>query len=194
MGVDISLHMEVRRRGEWHLMTFQSPFWEKNNEYPIFDTEVYNCRYHHFREFLNEAPTQRLGNKDILSEELRAKMSSDDFDNEFGTFMFDDLEKHCDNLEKLLISGISHAGIYSIKEQLDRIGKKLDGGASGTDTEVDEDRLNRYEEATSIEQMYKDFMWNYGCLFRFRDRVRALTSIGDSSIEDSDIRIFYLLC
>ena len=192
MGVDISLHVEVRRRGEWHLMTFQSPFWETNNEYPIFDTEVYNCRYHHFREFLGEAPTQRWGNKDILSEELRAKMSGDDFDNEFGTFMFDDLEKHCGHLEKLLISGISHAGIYSIKEQLDRIEKKQDGGK--LEKEVDEDRLNRYEEATSIEQMYKDFIWDYGCLFWFRDRVRALTSIGNLSIEDSDIRIFYLLC
>ena len=195
MGVDISLHIEVRRRGEWHLMTFRSPFWEKNNEYPIFDTEVYNCRYHHFREFLGEAPTQRWGNKDILSEELRAKMSGDDFDNEFGTFMFDDLERHCDNLEKLLISGVSHAGIYSIKEQLDRIEKRLNGNASSVETEEDdEDRLDRYEETTSIEQMYKDFMWDYGCLFGFRDRVRALTSIGCSSIPDSDIRIFYLLC
>lgn len=119
-------------------------------------------------------------------------MSGDDFDNEFGTFMFDDLEKHCDQLEKLQISGISHAGIYSIKEQLDRIEKKLDGGAS--ETEVDEDRLNRYEETTSIDQMYKDFKWDYGCLFWFRDRVRALTSIGCSSIPDSDIRIFYLIC
>ena len=192
MGVDISLHIEVRRRGEWHLMTFQSPFWETNNEYPIFDTEVYNCRYYHFREFLNEVPTQRWGNKDILSEELRAKMSDDDFDNEFGTFMFGDLEKHCDKLEKLLISGIAHAGIYSIKEQLDRIEKKLDGGE--LEKEVDDDRLDRYEETTSIEQMYKDFMWDYGCLFGFRDRVRALTSIGCSSIPDSDIRIFYLLC
>lgn len=121
-------------------------------------------------------------------------MSGDDFDNEFGTFMFDDLEKHCDQLEKLLISGISHAGIYSIKEQLDRIEKKLDGVASGTETEVDEDRLNRYEETTSMDQMYKDFKWDYGCLFWFRDRVRALTSIGCSSIPDSDIRIFYLIC
>ena len=109
--------------------------------------------------------------------------------------MFDDLERHCDNLEKLLISGVSHAGIYSIKEQLDRIEKKLNGDAPSVETEEDdEERLNRYEEVTSIEQMYKDFMWDYGCLFWFRDRVRALTSIGDSTILDSDIRIFYLLC
>ena len=109
--------------------------------------------------------------------------------------MFDDLERHCDNLEKLLISGVSHAGIYSIKEQLDRIEKKLNGDAPSVETEEDdEERLNRYEEVTSIEQMYKDFMWDYGCLFWFRDRVRALASIGDSTIPDSDIRIFYLLC
>ena len=55
-------------------------------------------------------------------------------------------------------------------------------------------RLDRYEETTSIEQMYKDFMWDYGGLFGFRDRVRALTSIGGSCITDSDIRIFYLVC
>ena len=192
MGVDISLHIEIRRREKWQLMVIESPLLEKNNEFPIFDTEVYNCRYYHFREFLNEAETHMVGNKETLSEELRAKMADDDFDNEFGTFMFGDLEKHCDKLEKLLISGISHAGIYSIKEQLDRIEKKLDGGAS--EMEVDEDRLDRYEETTSIEQMYEDFMWDYGCLFGFRDRVRALTSIGCSCIPDSDIRIFYLVC
>ena len=192
MGVDISLHIEIRRREKWQLMAMESPLLEKNNEFPIFDTEVYNCRYYHFREFLNEAETHMVGNKETLSEELWAKMSDDDFDNEFGTFMFGDLEKHCDKLEKLLISGISHAGIYSIKEQLDRIEKKLDGGES--DTKVDEDRLDRYEETTSIEQMYEDFMWDYGCLFGFRDRVRALTSIGCSCIPDSDIRIFYLVC
>ena len=191
MGVDISLHIEVRRRGEWHLMTFQSPFWEKNNEYPIFNTEVYNCRYHHFDGFLDDAPSHTRNKKDILSAELQQKLDEND---SFGTFMFDDLEKHCDQLEKLLISGISHAGIYSIKEQLDRIEKKLDGVASGTETEVDEDRLKRYEETTSIDQMYKDFKWDYGSLFWFRDRVRALTSIGCSSIPDSDIRIFYLIC
>ena len=191
MGVDISLHIEVRRRGEWHLMTFQSPFWETDNEYPIFNTEVYNCRYHHFDGFLDGAPSHTRNKKDILSAELQQKLDEND---SFGTFMFDDLEKHCDQLEKLLISGISHVGIYSIKEQLDRIEKKLDGVASGTETEVDEDRLNRYEETTSIDQMYKDFKWDYGCLFWFRDRVRALTSIGCSSIPDSDIRIFYLIC
>lgn len=191
MGVDISLHIEVRRRGEWHLMTFQSPFWETDNEYPIFNTEVYNCRYHHFDGFLDDAPSHTRNKKDILSAELQQKFDEND---SFGTFMFDDLEKHCDQLEKLLISGISHAGIYSIKEQLDRIEKKLDGVASGTETEVDEDRLNRYEETTSIDQMYKDFKWDYGCLFWFRDRVRALASIGCSSIPDSDIRIFYLIC
>ena len=117
MGVDISLHIEIRRREKWQLMVIESPLLEKNNEFPIFDTEVYNCRYYHFREFLNES-----------------------------------------------------------------------------DTKVDEDRLNRYEETNSIEQMYEDFMWDYGCLFGFRDRVRALTSIGCSSISDSDIRIFYLVC
>ncbi len=191
MGVDISLHIEVRRRGEWHLMTFQSPFWETDNEYPIFNTEVYNCRYHHFDGFLDDVPSHTRNKKDILSAELQQKLDEND---SFGTFMFDDLEKHCDQLEKLLISGISHAGIYSIKEQLDRIEKKLDGVASGTETEVDEDRLNRYEETTSIDQMYKDFKWDCGCLFWFRDRVRALTSNGCSSIPDSDIRIFYLIC
>ena len=189
MGVDISLHIEIRRREKWQLLVIESPLLEKNNEFPIFDTEVYNCRYYHFDEFLEEAPSRTRNKKEILSTELQQKLDEDD---SFGTFMFCDLEKSCDKLEKLLISGISHAGIYSIKEQLDRIEKKLDGGE--TETETDEDRLNRYEEATSIEQMYKDFMWDYGCLFWFRDRVRALTSIGGSSIQDSDIRIFYLVC
>ena len=92
-------------------MVMESPLFEKNNEYPIFDTEVYNCRYYHFREFLTEAESHTVGNKEMLSDELRAKMMDEEFENEFGTFMFGDLEKHCDKLEKLLISGISHAGI-----------------------------------------------------------------------------------
>lgn len=189
MGVDISLHIEIRRREKWQLLAIESPLLEKNNEYPIFDTEVYNCRYRHFDEFLEEAPSRTRNKKEILSTELHQKLDEDD---SFGTFMFDDLEKHCDKLEKLLISGIAHAGIYSIKEQLDRIEKKLDGSVS--ETETDKERFNRYEETTSIEQMYEDFMWDYGCLFWFRDRVRALTSIGGSFIDDSDIRIFYLVC
>ena len=125
MGVDISLHIEIRRRDKWQLMVIESPLFEKNNEFPIFDTEVYSCRYYHFNEFLEEAPSRTRNKKDILSTELQQKLDEDD---SFGTFMFDDLEKHCDKLEKLLISGIAHAGIYSIKEQLDRIEKKLDGG------------------------------------------------------------------
>ena len=189
MGVDISLHIEIRRREKWQLLVIESPLLEKNNEFPIFDTEVYNCRYYHFDGFLDDAPSHTRNKKDILSAELKQKLDDDDT---FGTFMFGDLEQHCDKLEELLISGIAHSGIYSVKEQLDRIEKKLDGRAS--ETEADEERLNRYEETTSIEQMYKDFMWDYGCLFWFRDRVRALTSIGGSCIQDSDIRIFYLIC
>lgn len=43
--------------------------------------------------------------------------------------------------------------------------------------------------------MYEDFMWDYGCVFRFRDTVRALTSLGSyCGIDSSDIRIFYLIC
>lgn len=87
MGVDISLHIEVRRRDEWHLMTFQSPFWETDNEYPIFNTEVYNCRYHHFDGFLDDAPSHTRNKKDILSAELQQKLDEND---SFGTFMFDD--------------------------------------------------------------------------------------------------------
>ena len=99
MGVDISLHIEIRKQNQWHLMTVTSPQWEKNDhEYEIFNTEVFNCRYYHFRDFLNEADTHKSRNKEILSEEL--------------------------------LSSIAHAGIYSIKEQLNRIEAKLDNGST----------------------------------------------------------------
>lgn len=192
MGVDISLHIEIRKQKEWHLMTFDIPLLKQDyhHEYPIFDTEVYNRRYHHFDEFLDEAPSHTRGKKDILSAELQMKLEDDDC---FGTFMFDDLEKHCNKLEKLFISGITHAGIFTIKQQLDRIEQKLNDGANYSPPA--EERERTYEEITPIEQMYEDFMWDYGCIFQFRDTVRALTSLGSyCGIDSSDIRIFYLIC
>ena len=131
MGVDISLHIEIRKQQEWHLMTFDIPLIKQDckHDYPIFETEVFNRRYHYFEDFLDEAPSHTRNQKDILSLELRQKLDDGD---SFGTFMFDDLEQHCDKLEKMLISGISHAGIFTIKEQLDRIEQKIDKGAENT--------------------------------------------------------------
>ena len=193
MGVDISLHIEIRQQNQWHLMTVTSPQWEKSdNEYEIFKTEVFNCRYRHFSDFLSESNSHRSRNKEILSEELQKILDEDDYNSGFGVFMFDELVHYCDTLEKKLISGISCAGIYSIKEQLDRIEKKLDNPDANRETKEECERP--YEETTPIEQMYEDFMWDYGLLFRFRDTVQALTSFGYTHIDESDVRIFYLIC
>ena len=177
MGVDISLHLEIRRQDKWRLMNVTCPLWVKENHgNKIFDTEVYSCRYYHFRDFLNKAPSHCSDNRDILSEEIRAKLKDDD-QTGFGVFMFPDLEKHCDQLEKMLLSSLSHAGIYSIRQQLDRIEQKLDGTS-----------------VTPMSQIYEDFMYDNGCLFSLRDTVAALTSFGYTHIPSSDIRIFYLIC
>ena len=193
MGVDISLHIEIRKQNQWHLMKVTSPQWEKtDHEYEIFESEVFNCRYYHFRDFLNEADTHRSRNKDILSDELQKMINEDDFDMGFGVFIFDDLVHHCDVLEKKLISGIAHAGIHSIKKQLNRIEAKLNNSPMAQGETEEQDEL--YEDVTPIEQMYEDFMWDYGLLFRFRDTVQVLTSIGYNHIPKSDVRIFYLIC
>lgn len=193
MGVDISLHIEIRQKNQWHLMKVTSPQWEEpDHEYEIFNSEVFNCRYYHFRDFLEEANSHRSRNKDILSEELQQMLDEEDFNMGFGVFMFDDLVHHCDSLEKKLLSGIAHAGIYSIKEQLNRIEAKLNN--SPTDYGAAEEQDERYEDVTPIEQMYEDFMWDNGLLFRFRDTVQALTSFGYTHINESDVRIFYLVC
>ena len=193
MGVDISLHIEIRKQNQWHLMKVTSPQWEKtDHEYEIFESEVFNCRYYHFRDFLNEADTHRSRNKDILSDELQKMINEDDFDMGFGVFIFDDLVHHCDVLEKKLISGIAHAGIHSIKKQLNRIEAKLNNSPMAQGETEEQDKL--YEDVTPIEQMYEDFMWDYGLLFRFRDTVQALTSFGYNHIDESDVRIFYLIC
>ena len=174
-------------------MKVTSPQWEKtDHEYEIFNTEGFNCRYYHFRDFLNEADTHKSRNKNILSEELQSLIDEDDFNMGFGVFMFSDMVHYCDTLEKKLISGIAHAGIYSIKEQLNRIEKKLENPTA--DLTVKEECERLYEEKTPIEQMYEDFMWDYGLLFRFRDTVQALTSFGYTHIDESDVRIFYLVC
>ena len=155
MGVDISLHLEIRRQDKWRLMNVTCPLWVKENHgNKIFDTEVYSCRYYH-------------------------------------VFMFPDLEKHCDQLEKMLLSSLSHAGIYSIRQQLDRIEQKLDGTSNDAPTEK---REEVYEDVTPMSQIYEDFMYDNGCLFSLRDTVAALTSFGYTHIPSSDIRIFYLIC
>ena len=193
MGVDISLHIDIRKQNQWHLMKVTSPQWEKtDHEYEIFESEVFNCRYYHFRDFLNEADTHRSRNKTILSDELQKMINEDDFDMGFGVFMFDDLVHHCDVLEKKPISGIAHAGIHSIKKQLNRIEAKLNNSPMAQGEKEEQDEL--YEDVTPIEQMYEDFMWDYGLLFRFRDTVQALTSFGYNHIDESDVRIFYLIC
>lgn len=193
MGIDISLHIEIRQRNQWHLMTVTSPQWEKtDHEYEISKTEVFNCRYYHFRDFLDEADSHRSRNKDILSEELQKMIGKDDYDMGFGVFMFDDLVHYCDSLEKKLLSGIAHAGIFSIKEQLNRIEAKLDNDLTAKASKEEQDE--HYENVTPIEQMYEDFMWDNGLLFRFRNTVQALTSFGYTHINESDVRIFYLIC
>ena len=106
--------------------------------------------------------------------------------------MFDELVHYCHVLEKKLISGITHAGIYSIKEQLNRIEAKLNNCPMAHGEAEEQGEL--YEDVTPIEQMYEDFMWDYGLLFRFRDTVQALTSFGYTHINESDVRIFYLIC
>lgn len=159
MGVDISLHIEIRKQNEWHLMTFDITLLKQDyhHEYLIFDTEVYNRRYHHFDEFLDEAPSHTRCKKDILSAELQMKLENDDC---FGTFMFDDLEKHCNKLEKLFISGITHAGIFTIKQQLDRIEQKLNDGANYSPPA--EERERTYEEIVHFRADELDFSAQYG--------------------------------
>ncbi len=170
MGVDISLHLEIRRQDKWRLMNVTCPLWVKENHgnkifdtnvtcplwvkenhgNKIFDTEVYSCRYYHFRDFLNKAPSHCSDNRDILSEEIRAKLKDDD-QTGFGVFMFPDLEKHCDQLEKMLLSSLSHAGIYSIRQQLDRIEQKLDGTSNDAPTE-------------KREEVYEDVYMKTSCM------------------------------
>lgn len=193
MGVDISLHIEIRWQNQWHLMSVSCPLWEQHeHEYKIFDTEVYNVRYYHFQDFLEEASSHIRCNKYILSPELQPLIDDEDERMGYGVFMYDDLLLHCESLEKKFISGISHASIYAIKEQLDRIETKLNNGSTNKRTFVK--REERYEDMTPVEQMYDDFMWDYGCIFSLRDIVRALTTFGYTHIPTSDIRLFYLIC
>ena len=192
MGVDISLHIEIRKEEKWHLMTIDSPLLRQDYEYDIFRTQVFNCRYYHFRHFLESAQTHIDRKIEILSEELQKKLENDDDNMGFGVFMFDELVNHCDTLEKELLSNLTNAGIYAIREQLNRIGQKLENGTTDKKSEMEEE--SNEERITPIEQVHDDFMWENGCIFGLRDTVLALTSIGFTHISHSDIRIFYLIC
>ena len=98
-------------------------------------------RFERVREEKKDSKINKLIDDFIKTNYDRVEIiNEDDFDMGFGVFMFDDLVHHCDVLEKKFISGIAHAGIHSIKKQLNRIEAKLNNSpmAQGEKEEQDE--------------------------------------------------------
>ena len=121
MGVDISLHIEIRKEEKWHLMTIDSPLLRQDYEYDIFRTQVFNCRYYHFRHFLESKDDFRINIIDPDSKNHWYGSSFDDSDRTYPTY-----ERKTIDIMKRAVYVLRMAYIYA---------KRVDWMLSGDDGE-----------------------------------------------------------
>ena len=192
MGVDIAFYIEVRNQENWVRLHFRPPFATKeepNQSY--WDTDCFFCRYYHFTDFLDEATSHiRGGPKERICRETAGHLEDDD---SYGTFMFEDLVKYCEEAEKKMFASLANAGLYPVKQQLDRIEAKLSmmQPANGPDKDEEDYTDEMYRTA---EEIYEDYTSEYYCVRHLRDIVSGIVAACHPYVYESDIRIFYLIC
>ena len=83
MGVDVSFHIEVRRKNVWRPFIWQTPMEFcsdilKKDEDKEWQTNscCYWCRYYHFRDFIEDCA--KIGLPDDVSPEMKEKLSEMD--------------------------------------------------------------------------------------------------------------------
>lgn len=194
MGVDIAFYIEVRNQENWVRLHFKPPFETKEEPYQSYwDTDCFFCRYYHFTDFLNEARSNiRGGPKERICKEIAEHLEEDD---SYGTFMFVDLVEYCEEVEKKMFASLANAGLYPMKQQLDRIESILKAIHPVTekdgDSEEEDDNEDMYYSAAEI---YEEYTSEHYCVRHLRDIVSGIVAACHPYVEESDVRIFYLIC
>ena len=187
MGVDITLYLEIKRQEQWHRLSLVSPCAE-----PGEDTEGYSCRYYHFEPVISEAPSLISKDMTALSEEARASLEQEEpgVILGFGVFMFEDLDRYCESLEKTMLKIMSRSELFIIKEQLDRIEDLLLRDGKPEESSVTPpDRERTCLE--SLEEVYERIMdGTDGIVLEYWRGVRALPLIVPG-LDLDNLRIYY---
>ena len=194
MGVDIAFYIEVRNQENWVQLHFKPPFETKEDSNQSFwDTDCFFCRYYHFTDFLHHAGGHIVGGpRERISKEIAEHLEEDD---SYGTFMFVDLVKYCEEAEKKMFASLANAGLFPMKQQLDRIESILKSIHPATerkdDSEKDDDNEDMYYSAAEI---YEEYASEHYCVRHLRDIVSGIVAACHPYVEESDVRIFYLIC
>ncbi len=194
MGVDIAFYIEVRNQENWVRLHFKPPFKTEEEAYQSYwDTDCFFCRYYHFTDFLNEARSNiRGGPKERICKEIAEHLEEDD---SYGTFMFVDLVEYCEEAEKKMFASLTNAGLFPVKQQLDRIESILKAIHPETgrkdEPQEEDDSEDIYYSAVEI---YEEYTSEYYCVRHLRDIVSGIVAACHPYVEESDVRIFYLIC
>ena len=176
MGVDIAFYIEVRNQENWVRLHFKPPFETKEDlNQSYWDTDCYFCRYYHFTNFLDEAASHiKGGPKERICKEIAEHLEDDD---SYGTFMFDDLVQYCDELDKRLLASLSNAGLYPMKQQLDRIESYL-RALQPTNEKQEENQEEEIGDELyySASDIYEEHIEAYYCVRRLRDIVSGIVA------------------
>lgn len=191
MGVDITLYLEIKRQEQWHRLSLASPM-TVHGEDGSGCPSGYTCRYYHFEQLISEAPPHVRNDMSVLSEEARSDLEKEKPGSNlgFGVFLFEDLDRYCESLEKAMLRVMARSELFVIKGQLDRIEDLLlDSGKSKESLENRPDREQTCLE--SLEEAYEGFMCGTdGVVLEYWRSVRALPLIVPGLDPDS-LRIFY---
>ena len=188
MGVDIAFYIEVRNQENWVRLHFKPSFATKvDTDQSYWNTDCYFCRYYHFTKFLDEAASHiRGGPRERICKEIAEHLEDDD--------SFVDLVEYCEEVEKKMFASLANAGLYPMKQQLNRIEsilKSIHPVTEGKDTEEEDGNEGMYYSAAEI---YEEYTSEHYCVRHLRDIVSGIVAACHPYVEESDVRIFYLIC
>ena len=192
MGVDIGIHIEVRKDNEWQLFCWKTPrkLHKYNNEedkdepWELHDSLSLD-RFYPYENMIEEAPSVSGGLPDDLSVQLKEMDFSGYLST--GSFLFSDLVQYCEQSKEKLLNDISRARDLQVLAQLDRI----EAAVCEEKTKKRKSDGSREFSSLSIQWMFEMYEDDTFCVRRLRDTVFAL--MNGMSVSAKDIRLVYYL-